>query len=161
MGEDKATAEGDLAVTTKALATAQDELGTANKNCMQVAADHGASVASRAEELKVIAEAKKIVKESTSGAEGQTYSLLQVASGIKSGRDLVRLEVITLVKRLAKKEHSAALAQLVSRMTAVVRYGASSGDDPFVKIKGLITDMITKLENEAAESASEKAFCDE
>merc|ERR1712151_114445 len=161
MGEDKATAEGDLAVTTKSLAKASEELATANKNCMQVAADQGASAASRAEELKVIAEAQKIVKESTSGAEGQTYSFLQVSSGIASRKDLARSEVITLVKRLAKKEHSAALAQLVSRMTAVVRYGASSGGDPFEKIKGLITDMISKLENEAAETASEKAFCDE
>merc|ERR1719440_1150786 len=42
-----------------------------------------------------------------------------------------------------------------------MRYGSSGGDDPFVKVKGLITDMIAKLEQEAAEAANEKAFCDE
>merc|ERR1719240_1013986 len=42
-----------------------------------------------------------------------------------------------------------------------MRYGATSGDDPFAKVKGLITDMITKLMNEAAAEASEKAYCDE
>merc|ERR1719163_2130188 len=42
-----------------------------------------------------------------------------------------------------------------------MRYDASSGDDPFAKVKGLITDMISKLEQEAADAANEKAFCDE
>jgi len=43
----------------------------------------------------------------------------------------------------------------------VIRYGGSSGDDPFVKIKGLINDMIAKLMKEAEAEASEKAYCDE
>jgi len=69
--------------------------------------------------------------------------------------------VITIVKHLAKQHHSAALAQLASRIQAVVSYGAASGDDPFAKIKGLITDLIAKLEKEALEEANEKAYCDE
>jgi predicted nucleic acid-binding Zn-ribbon protein len=42
-----------------------------------------------------------------------------------------------------------------------VRYGGKDGADPFGKIKGLISDMITKLEKEAEAEASEKAYCDE
>merc|ERR1719482_1528541 len=75
--------------------------------------------------------------------------------------DLANMEVVTLIKKLAKEQHSTALAQLASRLNAVIRYGATSGDDPFAKVKGLITDMITKLMNEAAAEASEKAYCDE
>merc|ERR1719401_210913 len=42
-----------------------------------------------------------------------------------------------------------------------MRYGASAGQDPFVKVRGLISDMISKLENEASAEATEKAYCDE
>lgn len=66
-----------------------------------------------------------------------------------------------MVKNLAKKQHSVALAQLASRIAATAKYGASNGEDPFAKIKGLIGDMISKLENEAKEDATEKAYCDE
>merc|ERR1711884_467615 len=42
----------------------------------------------------------------------------------------------------------------------VLRFGSSSGD-PFAKVKGLIQDMIAKLEKEAGDEATEKAYCDE
>merc|ERR1712186_299400 len=66
-----------------------------------------------------------------------------------------------MVKHLAKKHYSAALAQLASRIATVARYSAHSGEDAFGKIKGLIQDMIAKLEKEAGEDATEKAYCDE
>merc|ERR1719428_1427217 len=37
----------------------------------------------------------------------------------------------------------------------------SAVSDPFVKIRGLIEDMIAKLLKEAQEEATQKAFCDE
>merc|ERR1740139_1505369 len=151
----KATAEGDLAITSKDLAAAQAELAEASSSCMQVAADHEATVAARAEELAVIAKAKKILEETTSGAAGQSYSFLQISTRA----DLKKSEVVNVVQRLAKQHHSAALAQLASRISAVVKYGG--GDDVFAKIKGLISDMIAKLEKEAEEDATEKAYCDE
>jgi hypothetical protein len=70
-------------------------------------------------------------------------------------------EVVVKVKQLAKKHHSTALAQLASRISAVMRFSAGNGDDPFAKVKGLIQDMISKLEKEAGSEAVEKAYCDE
>jgi len=62
---------------------------------------------------------------------------------------------------LAREHHSAALSQLASRLAVVVRYGHKDGADPFGKVKGLISDMIAKLEKEAEAEATEKAYCDE
>jgi hypothetical protein len=161
--EKKATAESDLALTVKALKDAEEALATCHANCMQTAADHEASVTARTEELTVLEEAKKILKESTGGAVSETYSMLQVAarSQLRTGRDLAQVEVVTIVKRLAKAHHSAALAQLASRISAVVRFSAASHTDPFAKVKSLITELISKLEAEAEAEATEKAWCDE
>jgi len=155
--EGKATAEGDLSVTKKELAAAQNELATASAECMQVAADHEATVAARAEELAVIAKAKKILAETSGGGVEQSYSFLQVTSRAQ----LKSSEVVAVIKKLAHDQHSSSLAQLASRIAAVAKYGSGSSDDPFAKIKGLITDMIGKLEKEAEEDATEKAYCDE
>jgi len=161
--ESKAVAEGDLAETVKGLAEDKKALATASSTCMTVAADHEATVKSRTEELTAIATAKKVLSETTSGAVGQSYSFVQVAaqSRLQTRADLANAEVVGLVKKLAKEHHSAALAQLASRIGSVIRYGAAGGDDVFAKVKGLITDMISKLEAEAKSEATEKAYCDE
>jgi len=163
--EGKATAEGDLAVTIKDLANSQQSLATANGDCMTTAADHEATVAARKAELDVIAQAEKILKDSTSGAVGQTYSFTQVVSqstsALRTRADLANSEIITLVKKLAREQHSSALAQLASRLSAVIKYGGRDGSNPFAKVKGLISDMIGKLEKEAEGEATEKAYCDE
>jgi len=154
--EAKATAEGDLDMTNKDLASSKQQLATAHSSCLQVAADHEATNVARKEELGVIAEARKILEETSSGATSQTYSLLQ----LRTRSDLVGSEVVASVKRLAKQQHSAALAQLASRISTVLRFGAAGGD-PFAKVKGLIESMIARLQKEADDEAAEKAYCDE
>merc|ERR1719223_1242245 len=59
-----------------------------------------------------------------------------------------------------KKQHSTALSQLASRMVSVVRFATGDKADVFAKVKGLITDMISKLESEAEKDATQKAWCD-
>jgi chromosome segregation ATPase len=124
---------------------------------MQVAADHDATVAGRNEELKVIATAKKILQDTTSGAVDEAYSFLQ----LRTGADLAGAEVVTALRKLAKDHNDASLAQLASQVAATMQYGASAGEDPFVKIKGLIKAMIVKLTKTMEAEAEEKAWCDE
>jgi len=163
--EAKASAEGDLATTVKALANAEAALATAQTTCMTVAGDHEETVKARAEELKVLAEAKNIILSSTSGAANKTYSLLQVdwksTSSLKTGADLANAEIITIVKKLAQKYHSTLLSQLASKITAVLKFGAGQGEDPFAKVRQMIQELIDRLMKEAASEASEKAYCDD
>merc|ERR1712087_757525 len=99
------------------------------------------------------------------GAVAQTYSFLQRGSSqgtsLLSRADLAGREVIELVRSLAKKEHSSALNQLASRISAVARYSGSNREDVFAKVKCLIQAMIAKLEKEQGSEATEKAYCDE
>merc|ERR1719223_1564307 len=156
--EQKATDEGDLSVTTKDLAENEAQLAKITSGCLQTAADYEEAIRSREEELKAIAEAKKILQETTAGAVSQSYDFVQVS--MKTHTDLMRSEIVTAVSRLAKHHHSAALAQLASRIGVVMQYGGSS-KGVFDKVKGLVNDMIAKLEKEAEEDAAEKAYCDE
>jgi len=162
--EAKATAEGDLVETSKDLENDKGALATAGTTCMSIAADHEATMKSRAEELEALAKAKSVLSETSSGAVEQSYSFFQIAhqtsSGLQTRLDLANLEIVSLIKKLAKENHSTALAQLASRIAATVRYGAAAGQDPFAKVKELIADMITKLESEANSESNEKDYCD-
>merc|ERR1719456_1249893 len=163
--EAKATAEGDLDATSKDLAEAEKLLKDIGMQCMTAAAAHDQSLKSRAEELKALAEAKKVIQDMTGGAESRTYSFLQIGSeahsAIRNRVDLVGFEAVNVIKKLAQTQRSTLLAQLASRMEMAIRNGDRSSDDPFAKVKGLIRDMIEKLLKEAAEEASHKAWCDE
>jgi len=154
--ESKATAQGDLDVTTTDLNNDVTELANLHHNCMTKANDFEAETKSRAEELKALATAKKIIIEATSLAQ---TSFLQRAE-ISTRADLVNYEAVRYVHDLARKQHSTLLAQLASRLTSTVKFSTGSQADIFAKIKGLITDMVEKLEAEAEGDATEKAYCD-
>jgi chromosome segregation ATPase len=153
-GEIKAAAEGDLAVTQKALSEDITALGDLHQDCMTKAQDFEAETTSRGEELKALAMAKKAVKDSTGGASEQTYSFVQ----LRSATDLKNFEVVRMIKDLARKQNAPALAQLASRMSSAIRL--NHGADVFAKIKAMISDMVEKLEKEQAEAAELKQWCD-
>jgi len=152
--EKKSTADGDLKVTSKELASDQDVKATLHQTCMTRAQDFEAETKSRGEELKVLAEAKRVISEATSAAA----SFLQVDRfRLSSSEELANFEAVRVVRDMARKEHSRVLAQLASRMAAAMREGSG---DVFSKVKSLITDMIAKLEQEAGADATKKAYCD-
>jgi len=78
---------------------------------------------------------------------------------MSTGSDLAKFEAVRLVRDLAQKQKSTALAQLATRMAVAMREHSNSAD-LFAKVKSLISDMIEKLLKEAEEDATEKAFCD-
>merc|ERR1719414_1330453 len=166
--EKKATAEGDLATTAKDLAADTQTLADLHADCLAKATDFEDEMKSRGEELKALHEAKKVIKEKTGSAETLSYGLNQVSllqteqrSKLSSQADLANFEAVRVVRDLARKHGSSALAQLAARMSNVMSAKAQSGDDPFAKVKGLIREMIEKLEDEAGADASLKAYCDQ
>jgi len=158
--EGKATAEGDLSVTTKDLDEDTKTLSTLHQDCMVGAEDFQAEVKSRGEELKALATAQKVLQEALGGAAAQTYSFLQESSSLATGTDLANFEAVRFIRDLARKQNSVELAQLASRMASAMRFASAGGADPFSKVKGLIADMISKLEEDAQGDASHKAYCD-
>jgi len=165
-GQKKASSEGDLSTTSKDLAEDIKVLGDLHQECMTTAQDFEAEVKSRGEELKALAEAKKVIVETTSGADSIAYGLVQtsfvqlVGQRLATGADLAHFEAVRFVRDLARKENSKSLAQLATRMASAMRLSSGDGEDPFSKVKGLIMDMIEKLEAEAGADAKHKAYCD-
>jgi len=153
--ESKATAEGDLAETTKTKAADEEYSATLKTECELAASEWSSRQASAKEEMAAIDKAKEIL---VSGV----VAFVQSGSKLTKRADFdddsesdaaseVRVKLVKKIQTLGKQFHSFGLMQLAS----------VAGSDPFVKIRGLIEDMIAKLLKEAQEEATQKAFCDE
>jgi chromosome segregation ATPase len=153
--ETSATATGALDVTKKDLAEDIKDLSALHHDCLSQATSFEEETKARGEELKALAEAKKIIEESTGGATSQTYlaqtSFLQLAT-----QNSETSKAVNMVRHLARSMRSQALAQLATRMQSASRSSA----DPFGKVKGMIRSMIEKLADEAEADATKKAYCD-
>jgi len=149
----KEDASGKLVETTKSKAADEEYAGTLKTECEAKASEWEARQKSAAEEMGAIEKAKEIL------VSGVT-AFAQVSSKSKRWNpddddesDAVsekRTKVVSILKQLGQTHHSFAFAQLANMATS----------DPFVKIRGLIEDMIAKLLKEAEEEATQKAFCD-
>merc|ERR1719272_1211787 len=154
--ESQATAEGDLAETTRTKAADQDYSATLKTECEMAASEWASRQASAKEEMAAIDKAKEIL---VSGVvafvqSGSKVTIKKANDDDDSESDAsseVRSKLVQKIQSLGKKFHSFGLMQLAS----------VAGSDPFVKIRGLIEDMIAKLLKEAQEEATQKAFCDE
>merc|ERR1719428_1904853 len=153
--ESKATAEGDLAETSKTKAADEEYSATLKTECELAASEWASRQASAKEEMGAIDKAKEIL---VSGV----VAFVQSGSKLTKRADFdddsesdaaseVRVKLVKKIQTLGKQFHSFGLMQLAS----------VAGSDPFVKIRGLIEDMIAKLLKEAQEEATQKAFCDE
>jgi len=154
--EAKATAQGELDTASKTLSEGETHLKDLQQECMAKAEEYETSQHSRSEELTALDTAKKILVEKTGGAADREYSFIQVSAKTRVGvrAKQAKDDVLNLIQGLAKNDK--AMSMLAERVEAASMLGA----DPFAKIKGLISEMIEKLEEEAAKEAAHKAFCD-
>merc|ERR1719310_1796479 len=149
-------ASGKLTETEKSKAADEEYAGTLKTECESKAAEWDARQKSATEEMAAVDKAKEIL---VSGVKAfvqlSTKTTMKRWSPDDSDEDdstaAARQKVVGLLKKLSSDHHSFALAQMASM--------ASS--DPFVKIRGLIEDMVEKLLKEAQEDATHEAFCQE
>jgi uncharacterized coiled-coil DUF342 family protein len=140
----KAKAEGDLSSTSASKAADEDFLANLNQECANKAQEWSERQRSATDELGALAKAKEIL----SGK----FAFVQTAvkkTSLKS-RD-ARDRLSELLRKMGRKYNSFGLMQMA---------GAAKSD-PFEKIRGLINGMIDKLQKQAAEEATQEAFCKE
>jgi chromosome segregation ATPase len=142
---DKATAEEELAVTKKTVAADEKFLEELKQSCSMKATQWEQRQKDAAGEMGAIAKAKEVL-------ESGVKVFLQVSTKAKATTkdDDRRERVLSLLSTLRQKDGGYMLAQVASE----------ARDGPFEKVKGLIESMIARLEQEAAEEADAKAFCD-
>merc|ERR1719214_362402 len=151
--ESKATASGKLVETEKSKAADEEYAGTLKTECESKASEWEARQKSATEEMGAIEKAKDIL---VSGVKAfvQTKTRTRRWNPDDDDEDdktaAQRQRVVEILKKLGQVHHSFAFAQMASM----------AASDPFVKIRGLIEDMIAKLLKEAEEEATQKAFCD-
>jgi len=153
--ETQASAEGDLAETEKTKAADEEYSSTLKTECETAAKEWTARQASAKEEMAAIDKAKEILSTGVVAFTQVKASLKRVKSDDDDDEESdassnVRNKLVRKIQSLGKQFHSFGLMQLAS----------VASSDPFVKIRGLIEDMIAKLLKEAEEEATQKAFCD-
>merc|ERR1719247_3026604 len=151
--EAKATASEKLVETEKSKAADEEYAGTLKTECEAKAAEWEARQKSAAEEMGAIEKAKTILVDGVKAFVQVSTKTRRWNPNDDDESDAVtekRQKAVDILKQLSRTHHSFAFAQLASMATS----------DPFVKIRGLIEDMIAKLLKEAEEEATQKAFCD-
>ena len=149
--EANGVAQGDLATTSKNLSADKKYLADLNQMCASKASEWDARSKARVEEGAALAKAIEILSgdKFTAAAGRRLPSLLQTRSSVSDSR----AEAAALLQRAAKASSDVELAQLAMRLRV--------GDDPFGKVRGLITNMINKLQTQAAEEQDHNAWCNE
>jgi len=157
--EDAAEAKDDLQSTTKTKGDDEKVLADTNAECLARAHEYEKNQVTRAEEIRAIEEATKILSSDAVKGNAETYlpTLLQVHTGRRtlaqasSARmdPAVRRQVLAFLQGRAHKLNSKYLALVAERVAA----------DPFAKVKKMIKDLIVKLMEETNAEADEHAYC--
>jgi len=151
-------ANGEKVETQKSKATDEAYSATLKSECQARAVEYEESMKSGKEEIGAIAKATEILASGVTAFVQVSTRIRRSTSRWSPGDDdesdavsEARSKVVDILKGLASERHSFVFAQLASM----------AASDPFVKIRGLINDMIAKLVQEAQEAATHEAFCQE
>eukprot|EP00933_Yihiella_yeosuensis_P066759 TRINITY_DN7119_c0_g1_i1.p1 TRINITY_DN7119_c0_g1~~TRINITY_DN7119_c0_g1_i1.p1 ORF type:complete len:697 (+),score=232.99 TRINITY_DN7119_c0_g1_i1:84-2174(+) len=155
-----AAGKSDNSVATKERKQGEKTLNDVTVACADTQKQREESVKNRASEQEAIATALKALEEYTGKAVKNLYgggapAFIQV-SAIKTPKDLANVEVEEIVRKVAKQDKSAAMAQL----SRVVSKAARMGSGQFDKISELINGIIGRLEEEGKNDNSHKEYCD-
>jgi len=153
--EAEGAAKGDLADTQASLAEDEKFLADLDTECKTKSFDYEQRQIVREGEIEAIEKAIDIMSggavaganEHTMLVQTKKVSLVQLRS---SSRNPVQDAVANFLQQQADKTGSKLLSLIA----------AKAGSDPFVKVKKMIREMITKLMEEANAEAEHKAFCD-
>jgi len=159
-----ASAKSDLADTTNTRDDDQNFLQETTAACNQKGSDFDSRSQLRGEEIVALEKAIEILSsDNVKGAAEKhlptmvqrsliqlraTKSLLQGVNDTNESDEQAR--VASFLKIKGAKLHSRVLAAMALRVE----------QDPFVKVKKIIQDLVVRLMEEAANEASEKAWCD-
>merc|ERR1719281_670522 len=146
--EKLAQAEEDLAITTKSFNEDTAFLKDLKKDCQTRAREFEVTVKDNKAELTALGKAKAILLKKF--ALVQTSTKVHALAKAQAQNEDPKSRALRSVQQLGRKLHSTALVSLAYR----------AASDPFGKVRSMIEDMIAKLLQEAAEEATQKAFCD-
>merc|ERR1719183_1041829 len=146
--EKLAQAQQDLAVTTKSFEEDTAYLKDLKRDCQTRAREFEVTVKDNNAELTALGKAKAILLKKF--ALVQTSTKVHALAKAQMQDEDPKSRALRSIEQLGRKLRSTALISL--------SYRASS--DPFGKVRSMIEDMIAKLLQEAAEEATQKAFCD-
>merc|ERR1719355_529924 len=149
LGEKLAGAQGDLVITQKSLAEDTAYLKDLKRDCQTRAREFEVETKDNNAELTALGKAKAILLKKF--AFVQTTAKVHALSKVQARDDEdSKSRALRSIEQLGRKLHSTALVSLAYR----------AASDPFGKIRSMIENMIAKLLQEAAEEATQKAFCD-
>jgi hypothetical protein len=163
--EDAATAKGDLAQTKETKAADETYLQDATTECISKSKDFEARQTVRAQEIEAVEQAIEIISSPEVAGTAEEYlpgaALLQgkkqrtVLAQLRNGaapeasQATIKQKVVSLLLQASQEAKSDLLASVASKV----------GEDPFVKVKKMIKDLIAKLLEEADQEADHHEFC--
>lgn len=155
----KAASEKLLASARSGIVEAAAALEDLQKSCLQKASKFEEETQARTEEVHALQEAKDAISSRMRGS----LSFLQLQrQGFKTVPEssAAATAAARAVRRLAVRADSPSLIELAGRLDYVAKSRFGSSADALNRVRGLIEEMIGRLQSEAHAEADHQAFCD-